>query len=390
MAIAQPLTAFSDRIDDATLRGVDEEAPRIREVHRALDACADESGPQRFGSARRAAREGGDGAFYLMGAEPSPALAALFTAADGARARFTDQLALSSDLEPPEGGLRVLEARPAPCDLRAPMDTYLRMLERDETTSPSLFEGLFEDLEKAHGDGLIALDAGGLSLTDKGRTTILQARAALEPLSDRAMERIDLHAQEVADGRVSLREAIEALGADLQMALPIPGKPDEIVVPTSFPDAGVRIDTALFNPLLLAVSQVAMRNRAAAATLALHWRLEAWGLSAEEAQSILRHDIRCLRALGASLSHGPIDIRAGQNAVAEKNLHPLVDAAASSIPDALRESLAGPRRPRPEPEPEVVEPVIEQGAAPPEPERAARRMGLFRRLLSVFLGRRRT
>ena len=79
-------------------------------MHRSLDACAEESGPQRFESARRAAPASGDGAFYLMGSEPSPALTTLFKVAEGARQRFSDQLALSADLAPPEGKLRVLEA----------------------------------------------------------------------------------------------------------------------------------------------------------------------------------------------------------------------------------------------------------------------------------------
>ena len=80
-----------------------------------------------------------------------------------------------------------LKAHAAPCDPRAPMDTFLGMLERDENTSPSSLEGLFEDLEKAHEDGLIELDAGSLSLKDKGRGMIRQASVALGALGDTSM-----------------------------------------------------------------------------------------------------------------------------------------------------------------------------------------------------------
>ena len=265
MAVAQPLTAFSNAIDDATLEGIDREAPRIREVHQLLDRCAEESGPQRFEDARRAAPQDGIGAFYLMGSAPSPALAALFDAAADSRIRFNNQLGLSSDMQPPEGDIRVLEANAVPCDPRAPMETFLRMLERDEATSPSSLEGLFEDLEKAHQDGLIWMDAGGLSLTDQGRAMIRKARTALDPLTDKAMGRIDLHAQEVADGRLSLREAIGALGEDVGIDLPLPGQPDEAVTVASLPDAQARIETSLFDPLLLTLSQVTTRDRAAVA-----------------------------------------------------------------------------------------------------------------------------
>jgi hypothetical protein len=397
MAIAQPLTAFSDRLDDETLKGIDTNAPRIRKVHRALDACAEESGPQRYESAWRVAPESGDGAFYLMGSEPSPALAALFETADRARQRFTDQLALSWDLAPPEGDIRVIEANPVPCNPRAPMDTYLRMLERDEATSPSTLEGLFEDLEQAHRDDLIAFDAEGLALTDAGREMIAQARPALAPLSNTTMGRVDLYAQEVADGRLSLREAIASLGAEIGIELPVPGQLDKIEAAGSYPDAGVRVDTAAFDPLLIAVSEAASRNRASVATLALHRRLEEWGLSHEEAESILRHDIRCLRALGASLSHGPLRLSTARSIVEQDGLAPLVDAAAAAVPDALLKGLAGSRRPSPDPEPEpeikpeasiaAAEEVQQDVDPAPTAQPPRKRMGFFRRLLSVFLRR---
>jgi hypothetical protein len=380
MAIAQPLTAFSNRIDDNTLKGVDTQAPLIRKVHKTLDGCAKESGPQRFETARRAAPADGDGAFYLMGAAPSPALRALFDAAEGARDRFNDQLSVSADLMAPIGVLRILDARPAPCEPRAPMDTFLRMLESDEATSPSSLEGLFEDLEEAQGEGLISMDAGGLALTEKGRAMIDSAGPALNPVNDAAMGRVDLYAQEVADGRLSLAEAIQALGHDLEMPLPAPGQPDEVEAPTLPSDAGVRIDTTLFDPLLLAVLPIPIKDRTAVATAALHQRLEDWGLSTQAAQSILRHDIRCLRALSSSVSHGPIDLRFAQAAVVQGKLQPFVDVAAHAVGDTLLEALTGPKRALPEPD--TAEEPGADGL-----EATAPRMGFCRRLLFVFLGR---
>lgn len=127
---------------------------------------------------------------------------------------------------------------------------------------------------------------------------------------------------------------------------------------------------------LLAVSQVYTRDRAAVATAALHQRLEEWGLATDEAQSILCHDIRCLRALGASLSHGPISIMTAQAVITDKHLHPFVDAAAAAIPNEMLASLAGPKRPE-------AKLALEDGNEP-----TPHRRGLFRRLLSIFLGNR--
>lgn len=378
MAITQPLTAFSDRVDDAALSGIDEEAPRIRKVHRALDACAAESGPQRYETALCTAPKDGEGAFYLMGTEPSAALAALFEIAEGARARFNNHLGLTSDLSPPKGEIRVIEAHPVLRDPRAPMDTFLRMLERDEATSPSSLEGLFEELEQANRDGLIELDAGSMALTDEGRIMISKARASLELLNDRSITRINEYAQEVADGRLTLREAIACLSADLGMHLPVPGEPDKVDVIRPAPDAGIRVDTSLFDPLLVAASQAASKDRAAVATLALQRCLTDWGLSPEEARSVLCHDIRCLRALGASLSHGPMEPQMARDVVAHEGLWPIVDAAAAAVPEALLESLSGPKRILREPDMEPVGKIVV--------EKSPKRLGFLRRLLAVLLG----
>ena len=74
---------------------------------------------------------------------------------------------------------------------------------------------------------------------------------------------------------------------------------------------------------------------------------------------------------------------------AEAGLDPLVAVASDAISDSLLESLAGPRRYRPEPEPEQVvdpEPVVE--AEEDEIVLAeAPKAGFLRRFLSFFLGR---
>lgn len=375
MAVQQPLTAFSNRIDDATLRGVDIDAPRIRSLQRALDACALESGPQRFEMARRATPEHGPGAFYLMGEAPSPALTALFKIAPGARERFAARLALSRDDETAQGALRLEEVRCAPCDPRTPMDVFLRMLAQSATVSPSSIEPLFEDLEQARINGLIEIDTDGLTLTGTGRDMMRSAGPVMDAFDDSAA-RIDLHAQEVADGRMSLGQAIAALGAHLGVELPPPGRPDLTPAMEATPDAAGRIDTSLFDPLLEAAQSTPYEHRAAVMVMALHRRLTEWGLSNPEAESLLRHDIRCLRAFGASLSHGAMRVHAAQEVAARAAAGLAVDHAADAIPDALLSALAGPRRAIPKLPDEICE-------APP-------RAGFLRRLLSVFWRRRRT
>jgi hypothetical protein len=203
------------------------------------------------------------------------------------------------------------------------------------------------------------------------------------------MARINMHAQEVADGRLTLREAIAALGADLCLYLPKPGEPEKVAVSGSSIDAGVRIETTLFDPLLVAVSQAASRNRAAIATVALQRRLEEWGVFPDEARSILRHDIRCLRALGASLSHGPIDVDTAHDVVALEGLAPLVDAAGQAIAAELLESLAGPKRMPVETKTTSESEIMsEKGLGTQDPAHGSRRMSFLRRILSALLGRR--
>jgi hypothetical protein len=281
----------------------------------------------------------------------------LFTIADGARHRFGEQLAISDNLEAPTGEIRLITAHHATCDPQAPMDVFLHMLERDEATSPSSLEGLFEDLEKAHQDGFINLNAQGLSLTEKGRELIRTARAPLAPLNDMTMRRVDLYAQEVADGRLSLRDAIQALGAELHLQLRPPGQEKPPVPEVLVPDAGRQIDTELFDPLLLAVSRISMRDRTAVVMLALYQKLKDWGLSSAEAQSVLQYDIRCLRAFGASLSHGLMDIEIAKLIVEGSNLASVVNSASTTVADALLEKLAGPKRkipPDPEEDPQNI------------------------------------
>ncbi len=384
MAISQPLTAYSPKVDDATLRGVDIIAPDIRTVHRALDECAEEQGPLRYESAIEIAPEQGPGKFFLLGEAPSPALRSLFEKAPEAKGRFARYLAMAPDMAPPEGSLEIVEAKALPCNPKAPMDVFLHMLERDATTTPASLEGLFEALEAAHLTGYISLEASHLSLTDKGRETIALAGPAIAILSDATMQKIDLLAQEVADGRLSLREAIYELGCEADLSLPLPGAPDRIDAKTDIPAGTARIDLGLFAPVLAALSRQEEQNRSALGIVALAHRLETWGLTPAEAANVIAHDIRCLRAFSASQSHGLLSVDDALAITEEEGLGPVVDALAADISDELLQSLAGASRatdpdPLPEIEPQIEPPVIPEPSVEPP-----RRSWLIRLLRAIF------
>ncbi len=96
----------------------------------------------------------------------------------------------------------------------------------------------------------------------------MQTAGPVRDTFNNSNERIDLHAQEVAGGRMSLGEANTALGSDLGIQ-PDPGQPDRVVDIEATPDAAGRINTLLFDPLLDAV-----RDTPSASRLLQHSRQE--------------------------------------------------------------------------------------------------------------------
>lgn len=401
MAVEQPLTSFSNAISDATLRGIDIDAPRIRALHAAFDACAEEAGPLRFEPALRVTSDSVRGAFHVMADAPSEALAALFAIAPAARERFADTLAIWPGDRPADGDINaeeiaIIGAEVRPCGPMAPMDTFLAALEQDPQTSPSSLESLFEQLELAAEAGLVIMDAQTIGLDAAGRDQVELARETLGAMSAAALRCIDLHAQEVADGRMSLRQAMAAVGMELGLQLPLPGSPDPRRDAEQVIDAQGRVDAGLFDPLVAMAATLPSRSRMAVAVLALQMRLSQWGVSVDSAERIMRHDIRCLRAFGASLSHGPLGVAAARRLVEEDGAWDAVVAAAECIDDDVLFELCGPSRMPTNPVRAKVSSVAEPGAHAADrhdcqermsslPAGTAGRRSILRRLLDLFL-----
>ena len=59
------------------------------------------------------------------------------------------------------------------------------------------------------------MDAGSIGLTPDGRKMVSNAGGVLNAASGKSIEMIDFCAQEVADGRMSLRDALRSLGEEL-------------------------------------------------------------------------------------------------------------------------------------------------------------------------------
>jgi hypothetical protein len=385
MAVAQPLTAFSSRVSDATLEALSADAPRVRAIQAALDACAEESGPLRFEMARIVEPDGSEGRFYLMGERPSEALCGLFAVAEDAQTRFAAHLDLASDGALPHGEIRIERAEIGPAATEIPLDLFLRMLERDPQTTPAALETLFEHLGRAAQDGLITLSAEAIGLTDIGRALLDLGRKTLARQDEAMIAAIDRLAHDVADGRRTLGEALAALGAHLGLDLLSADPPPVPAEAATGADAIGPIDIAPFAPLFEAARDVPEALRPAVLTLALQRALEEWGLPRDEAQDRVAHDVRALRAIDASASHGaPAFAEAARVVEANGVLDAVPLVAAAAGPD-LCALLAGPRR--------VNDLYLAEAGKPArvsKPDEApiatghARRRGLFERLVSAL------
>ena len=304
MAVHQPLASSLHDVPDATLKGtVHVHGPDVRRVHAALDACADESGPMRFEEVRFAQLPGRAGSVWLLGKAPSPALSQLISAAPGVGHAFGGSLGLPLSGQAPEGRLAVTGGLVVDRPDTVRMSVFLAMLERDPQITPSSLENLFDGLEAPREAGLVVMDAGSIGLTPDGRKMISDAGGILDAASEESIGTIDLYAQDVADGRMTLRGALRALGEELSLALPEPG--EEVEADDIYrPGALVRSAADGLRPIVEAAQAIPESHRLDVVVAGLVRALVELGVDENPAADRVRNDLRLLRLLGASLSHG--------------------------------------------------------------------------------------